>query len=200
MFVGITGGIGSGKSTVANLLRSQGYPVLSADQFARDITEPGSAALVEIKGIFGPQTILANGSMNRAFLREQIMHSPELKKKLESIMHPLIQQRTQEASAALFRCGVNLVFYEAPLLFEAQAHTNLDAIICVYAKDELRIERVMKRDKVSQEAAEKFLLTQMSQKEKMDKSQYLIENNASEKELEIKTMAVLDSIKEKLTS
>ncbi len=103
LLIGLTGGIGSGKSTVAVTLGRLGYPVLSADNFAREISAANSPALVEIEAAFGEEAISADGTMNRAFIRQQMLEDASLRTRLEQITHPRIQKLSQQRSAELGR-------------------------------------------------------------------------------------------------
>ncbi len=189
--VGITGGIGAGKSAVATLYREAGYPVFSADEIAREIVAPGQAALEEIRKEFGPMALRADGSLDRAFLRAEITRDSSLRLKLEAITHPRIQLRSQELAQVAFRTGSSIVFYEAPLLFEAKSDRAMDKVICVHAPEELRIARTMKRDGSTREAAEKLLASQMPQEEKMKRADFLIENAGDLTNLKAESMRVL---------
>lgn len=200
LWVGITGGIGSGKSTVSRYLAESGHPVLSADEINRELTQPGAAALGEISQVFGAQAIAADGSLDRAFMRAEITREPALRLKLEAIMHPRIQQLSKERADELFAQDKRIVFYEAPLLFEARGEKALDLVVCVHARDELRIERTVKRDRCSREQAEKLLLSQMPQAEKMAKSDYLISNEGDESILKTATLAVLGQLQKLLAN
>jgi dephospho-CoA kinase len=189
--VGITGGIGAGKTLVAAYFRKKGYPVYSADEIAREIVQPGSPALAEIVKAFGPTALLPDGTLNRAGLRARIAADPSLRIKLEAITHPRIQERSLALSDEAFARGAGIVFYEAPLLFEAKSDKKMDKVICVHAPDEVRIERTMKRDGSPRELVEGLLKSQLSQEEKMKKSDFLIENAGSEKELRAEAEKIL---------
>lgn len=184
LLIGLTGGIGAGKSAVAEALKQAGYPVISADSLAREVTAANSPALAEICEAFGENALLPNGQMNRPFIRAQILAMPSLRAKLDSITHPRIQALAKKYSQDLFQAGNKIIFYEAPLLLEAHSETVMDSILCVFADDELRIARVMQRDHCDRASAEKMLRTQMPQEEKKQRSDYLIENNGDEKSLE----------------
>ncbi|MGZ3694086.1 MAG: dephospho-CoA kinase [Bdellovibrionota bacterium] len=195
LWVGITGGIGSGKSTVSRFFTESGYAVLSADEIARELTQAGAEALPEIQALFGTKTLLQDGSMDRSHLRNEIIRDPALRLKLEAILHPRIQALSKKKTDALFATGKKIVFYEAPLLFEAKSEKQLDKVICVHADDETRIERTMKRDNTSREKARKLLESQMPQAEKMKKADYLIENEDGVDVLRANALKVLAELK-----
>lgn len=200
LWVGITGGIGSGKSTVSRFFAEAGYPVLSADEINRELTQPGGPALGEIQNVFGARAIAADGSLDRGFMRAEITRDPALRLKLEAIMHPKIQALSKEKADALFASGKKIVFYEAPLLFEAKSEKQLDLVITVHAPDEVRIERTMKRDHCSKEQAEKLLRSQMPQAEKMKRADYLIANETDESSLHGNAQEILQKLEALLSS
>ncbi len=194
LLVGITGGIGAGKSAVATLYREAGFPVFSADEIAREIVRPGSSALKEIRLLFGPSSIKLDGNLDRSLVREKITGDPSLRQKLDAITHPRIQKRSLELAEAAFEGGAEIVFYEAPLLFEAQSDHTMDKVICVHAPDTLRIERTMKRDGTTREAAEMLLASQMPQEEKMRKADFLVRNSGELAELRINALETLKEL------
>ena len=181
--MGITGGIGAGKSLLATFFRDHGYPVFSADEIAREIVAPGSPALEEVRALFGPSSIRADGTLDRALLRQKIAADPALRLKLEAITHPRIQARSQELARDAFAAGATLVFYEAPLLFEAKSDRQMDKVICVHAPDEVRIARTRARDGGTREQAEKLLRSQLPQEEKVRLADFAIENAGTEADL-----------------
>lgn len=194
LLVGITGGIGAGKSAVATVFREAGYPVFSADEIAREVVRPGSSALKEIRLLFGAKAIKMDGNLDRPYVREKITADPSLRQKLDAITHPRIQRRSLELAQAAFDGGAEIVFYEAPLLFEANSDHSMDKVICVHAPDEVRIERTIKRDGSTRIAAEQLLAAQMPQDEKMRKSDYLVRNSGNLAEMKINAMEVLKEL------
>lgn len=191
LLVGLTGGIGSGKSAVADILRKKGLAIIDADKLSREVVAPGSPALQEIVALAGSEVLNPDGKLNRHELRHRIFNDPSLREKVEGIMHPRIRKLGRERADALFKQGNNLVLYEAPLLIEAGNYQHLDAIIGVRAKDELRIERIMKRDGISREEAEKAIASQMPQEKKMQYCDYVIQNDSTLADLEGWVEAVL---------
>ncbi len=198
---GLTGGIGSGKSTVAAILRRLGVPVIDADGLAREVVAPGSKAVEEIITEFGPSTLDGKGHLNRPYLRSIISEDSAKRKKLEAITHPRIRSMAKERTDRLFAAGNDIVIYEAPLLLEAADHASntaaLEGIIGVKAEDSLRIARVMARDGSPRKIAKALLESQMPQEEKMAKCDYVVVNNGSLPELEIQVDALLTILKSK---
>jgi dephospho-CoA kinase len=142
---GLTGGIGSGKSTVGRLIAAHGVPVLDADQFARDVITPGQPAHAEVARAF-PGVIDADGSVSRKRLGALVFADPAARRQLESITHPRIQERARAAAQALADAGHPLAFYEASLLVETGRHGDFDGLVVVSASEDRQVERAMARD------------------------------------------------------
>lgn len=198
--VGITGGIGAGKSALARVFSAAGYPVISADDLAREVVAVGSPALKEIASTFGASALNPDGSLNRGWVRSTIATNPALRISLERITHPAIQALSTQRIKEHFQHGARIVFYEAPLLFEAKSDQKMDAVICVHASDDLRIARASKRDGRSENEIRSLLTSQMPQRDKMKRSDYLISNEGSEAELESRALALLKKIETSLDS
>lgn len=181
--IGLTGGIASGKSAVAELITAYGIPVIDADQLARDAVLPGSAALSRIVEVFGPSVLYDNGSLDRTNLAETIFSNSAARRTLESILHPSIKKLAQERLEALRSGGAPVAFYMAPLLIEAGITDRVDEIWVVYADRETQLERLQSRDFVSREAAEKRLAAQMPMDKKVAYGRVVIDNCGSPEEL-----------------
>ena len=192
--VGITGSIGSGKSAVCKILQKKGYTVFSADKFARELTDRGSPALLEIQKKLGDEFFHADGTLNRKKMREEITRFPHLRKALEGILHPKIQAKTQEETQKCFTSGQRIVFYEAPLLFEAMADESMDCVLCIWAPVDVLLKRIVDRDHVTREQAQELLKTQWPQQEKIQRSKFSIENSEDLLELEEKVDSFLQEL------
>ena len=151
-FLGLTGGIGSGKSSVASFLAKRGAWVIDTDLIAHQISAPGGVAIEPIKREFGSEFILPDGSLNRAKMREHVFTNTESKRKLEAITHPLIRQETiLQAENGLENHAPYLVFM-VPLLLESGTWTeNLDHIAVVDCEEEIQIRRVMERSQLDRQ-------------------------------------------------
>lgn len=143
--LGLTGGIGMGKSTSASLLAARGVPVIDTDQIAREIVEPGQPALATITAAFGREMIDADGKLRRAALAELVFSSPPKRQELESILHPLIRDRwmAQAQSWRNEEQGMGVVVI--PLLFETQAQSHFDTVLCTACSPATQIERLRAR-------------------------------------------------------
>jgi len=189
--IGLTGGIASGKSAVANILKEYGLPVIDADQLARDAVLPGSSGLRQIVAAFGLEVVQEDGSLDRAVLGEKIFSDPAARRALESILHPLIKELAQKCLEELRRAGAPVVFYMAPLLIEAGVTDRVDEIWVVYVGREIQLERIRKRDSVSREDAEKRLAAQMPMDEKRGYGRIVIDNSGDLEGLQRRVAEVL---------
>lgn len=181
--IGLTGGIASGKSSVAALLSACGVPVIDADQLARDAVLPGSAALARIVETFGSAVLDPSGALDRAALAEIVFTEAEARKKLEAILHPAIKLLAEERLAELRSRGERVVFYMAPLLIEAGIVDRVDEVWVVYLDRETQISRLMARDQLSRDAAEQRIASQMPMAEKKKFGRVVIDNSGSKAEL-----------------
>lgn len=174
--VALTGGIGSGKSTVADAFSHVGITVVDADIIARQVVEPGQPALDLIFQHFGPAILLPEGGLNRRALRERIFTSPEEKLWLNALLHPLIHQRTrQEIEQAISP----YVLWVVPLLVENNLQGKADRVLVVDVSVECQIERTMKRDHVSREQAKQILAAQASREQRLAIADDVINNDGS---------------------
>lgn len=172
--VGLTGGIGSGKSTVANLFEQHQVRVVDADQIARDVVIPGSPALTQIVDHFGPEILLADGNLNRSRLRELIFNKPKEKVWLEQLLHPRIRD---EAVKQIQQATSPYCIYMAPLLIENKLFTMVDRVLVVDISRELQFERASARDKQSWQNVEKIIASQVSREDRLKYADDVIDNS-----------------------
>ena len=172
MIVGLTGGTGAGKSTVAALFAQKGWTVVDFDRISRDVCGAGSPCLTELTAAFGQEILLPDGSLNRKRLGKMVFGDPEALRILNEITHKYIIEAAREIVA-----GGGNILLDAPLLFEAGLDTWCDKIVCVTADDAVRLDRIMARDGISREAALARMGSQRTQAELMQKSDVTIENN-----------------------
>ncbi len=156
--VGLTGGIGCGKTTIANLFAEFGVPILDADQVARELTEKGRPALDQIREAFGPQSLNAEGSLDRSRLKQIIFADAQQKRKLEAILHPLI---FAAITAKTRQLGSPYCIISIPLLFETKMESIVDRVLVVDCPVELQLERVRQRDKLSTEIIQAIIDSQV---------------------------------------
>lgn len=173
LIIGLTGGIGSGKSTVAGYFESLGVPVIDADKITRELVEPGQEALGEIINTFGDSIIQADGRLNRSRLREHIFKNPDERKKLENILHPrarkIVQQQINELSTPYCILSV-------PLLIESGWVDLVQRILVVDSPRDLQIKRTIERDKVSKEQVESIIASQTDRKTRLAAADDILEN------------------------
>lgn len=193
--VGLTGGIASGKSTVAAILQRLGAVIINADELAREVVQPGADAWQEIVKAFGPAVLQDNQTLDRRKLRDVIFRDPQARKKLESIIHPRVRALAEKKIHAYEAAGSALVVYEVPLLFETQIHHWIRPVILVACDVERQKSRLQDRDHLTVAEAQKHVDAQMSLEDKRKLADYTIENNGSLAELEAQVKAVLDKIK-----
>jgi dephospho-CoA kinase len=175
--VGLTGGIGSGKSTVAELFAELGAGVVDTDEIAHALTGPGQAAVGEIARRFGPQYVTAAGALDRARMRKLAFEDARAKKDLESILHPLIRR---EAEHRVARSIAPYVIVVVPLLFESGAYKTLVRRVLVVDSDqETRIERIGRRDNLPREEILAIIASQVGQAELLRRTDDLIRNDAN---------------------
>ncbi len=189
---GLTGGIASGKSEVSRLFANFGVQTLDADAVARKLRQPGGAAYDKIKQLFGTDDPRA--------IRDKIFADPKLKAALEAILHPLIKDESESRirdfadAASLKLNSPQWMIYEASLLVETGRYKDLDGLIGVGAPKDLRIARLMDRDKISHEQADKILLNQSTDEIKKNLCDYWIENEGSLLDLHEKVKKVFEAI------
>lgn len=196
--IAITGGAGSGKSTVARMFKELGAPVLDADAAARDAVAVGRPAWQELRRLFGEEYFHPDGSLNRAKVSELVFSDPEARKRLNEIVHPRVAQELQERFKDLERQGADLVLVEVPLLFEAGLSGAYDRIIVVYVDPAEQARRLGQRD--HREAAEVrgILEAQWPLKEKAARADYLVDNRGSLDESRERVQAIWLELQELL--
>tara|TARA_B100000780_G_C21033947_1_gene414652 strand:- start:311 stop:910 length:600 start_codon:yes stop_codon:yes gene_type:complete len=173
MIVGLTGGIGSGKSAVSAELKNLGIKVVDADQVAKEVVFVGSPALKGIASHFGSQILLPDGSLNRAALRQKIFIDSAQKQWLEALLHPLIRLAVAEQLAAALSVYTVL---ESPLLLETLQHKSTDFVVVVDASKNLQRQRACQRDGTSEAHINAIINSQMPRQERLDKAHWVVNN------------------------
>jgi dephospho-CoA kinase len=193
--IAITGGIGSGKSAVAKLFERWGAQTVDADILAREVVEPGSEGFQRVVEKFGPDMVLADGSLNRPKLASIIFSDPEKKALLESLLHPLIRGRWLSQLERLKNSDAPLIAYIVPLFFESTAQMpEIEKVVLISAPEETRIARIMNRDLFPRHIAEQRIRAQLPDSAKIDKSDYVIKNDSSLEQLEARAQEVFDEL------
>ena len=171
MVIGITGGIGSGKSTVSDLLRSKGYPVFDTDREARVIQDTDAEVVAATRDLFG-NYIYVDGRLNRPAVAALVFDNPALLKQLTDIVHPAVRKKILEWSQQFDKNQI--IFVESAVLFEGGFYKLMDKIVLIVASEEIRIERVMKRDGLSREQVLARIKNQIPDTEKIPESDLII--------------------------
>lgn len=192
--VGLTGGIASGKSTVAAILSRLGAEIINADDLAREAVRPHGDGWKEIVDTFGPEILLEDKAIDRRKLRKIVFDDPEARKRLEAIIHPRVRALAEERIRELALAGCSVVVYEVPLLFEGQLHHWLRPVILVACDQKTQKKRLRERDRLTDSQARQHLDAQMSLEEKRKLADYVIENNGAFEELERQVRDVLERI------
>ena len=184
--IGLTGGIGSGKTAVSDLLAKLGAGIVDTDLIAHQITAPHGAAIAPIEKQFGPDFIAADGALNRNKMRALVFAKPEARKSLEAITHPLIRQETIRQALRLSKEGVPYLVFVVPLLIESGSWMELiDRLVLVDCSEETQIQRVMQRSNLPREEVERILAAQATREERLKHADVVIENQGSLRDLEV---------------
>jgi len=178
--VALTGGIASGKSTVTELFAARQIEIIDADLIAREVVEPGQPALATMKDHFGRHILRDDGQLDRRKLREIIFSNPQHKQWLNNLLHPLIQQRTQQSIA---QCSGRWCLWVVPLLVENQLQHLAQRVIVVDSEEEKQIERVCQRDSISRSQALAIINSQATRQQRLAIADDVIDNNLSKSAL-----------------
>jgi dephospho-coA kinase len=178
--IGLTGSIATGKSTVTNMLKELGAFVIDCDKTARDVVAPGTRGLAKIEAAFGKDAIGADGSMDRVYIGDLVFRNPEMKKRLENILFPLIFEALDEELLRLEREGATpVVFLDMPLLYEVKYDSYVDEVWLVYVPFEVQLSRLMKRNGYTKEEALLRIHSQISVDKKKSLAQQVIDNSGT---------------------
>jgi dephospho-CoA kinase len=175
--VGLTGGIAAGKSTVARRFVALGVPVVDADKLARDAVAPGSEGLAEIVSVFGPQVLLADGTLDRKALGARVFADSALRARLNAITHPRIGLLGAQRIAEHAKAGANYVIYEAPLIVENNLHRAMQALVVVSVDPVVQLARLLNRDGLTESEALARIAAQMPLEKKLEVADFIIDNS-----------------------
>ena len=176
--IGLTGGIGSGKSTVGQMLQERGAAVIDADAIARSVTAAHGTAMPAIAQAFGPDFITPDGALDRERMRAHVFSHPEAKQALEAIIHPLVAQETQRQAQQAIANGHHTLVFDVPLLVESGARwrAQVDRVLVVDCSEETQIQRVMARNSWKREAVQAVVTAQASRTQKLAAADWVIDN------------------------
>ena len=174
LIIGLTGGIGSGKTTVAQLFAARGVPVIDTDAIAHQLTQPGQPLLTEIQQHFGPDIVLANGQLNRPALARLIFTESQARQQLEKILHPAIWQEAQRQIHALKTDYCLLV---VPLLIETGQTERVDRVLVVDTTEALQLSRTLQRDQRSEDEIKAIMHAQVSRQTRIQAATDIIDNS-----------------------
>jgi dephospho-CoA kinase len=179
--IGLTGGIGSGKSTLGQMLQERGYPLINADEISHALTAAQGAAIEPIRERFGPEFIAADGALDRARMRQLIFNDAAAKQRLQAVLHPLILAGIQNAEASIKDKGNSLVVIDIPLLVES-AHWRavLQQVIVVDCEEETQVARVMQRNKLSAAEVRQIMANQVSRERRLAAADMVVFNNSDQ--------------------
>ncbi len=191
--VGITGGIGSGKTTVCKIFEKMGIPIYYADDRAKALMVENQALINNLIALFGEQAYLENGQLNRAHIANIVFNDQAKLKELNALVHPAVHQDANDWAAEQAKKNVPYALREAALIFEGGGNHYLDKVITVFADKEVRLARVIARDKSTREAVEARMNKQMPEEEKIKLADFVIYNNGDQS-LEEQVRKIHDSL------
>jgi dephospho-CoA kinase len=177
--LGLTGGIATGKTTISNYLKTKGIPVLDADEYARKVVEPGTPGLTDIVNTFGKQVLQSDGSLNRKLLGQIIFNDMTARQKLNDITHPRIQQMMTDELQKLAKDKTPLVILDIPLLLENHNIAGADAIMVVTVPESIQLNRLMQRNNLTKEEAQRRIDAQMPLSEKEKLADFIVDNSGT---------------------
>lgn len=192
--IGLTGGISSGKSTISKWLREWGYPVIDADEVAKKVMEKGELAYLKVVEAFSPEILLENGEIDRVKLGGMIFPNEALRNQLNQIVHPIVHKEMEKIGQMYIENGHSIVVFDVPLLLEGKMHMKMDVILVVSVDENTQLERLMKRNGLTKEAAESRIHAQMSTAERLCYADFVIDNQGTLEETKEQLKKVMNDI------
>lgn len=192
--VGLTGGIATGKSTVAELFRELGVPVVQADELAHEVMAPGGPAHHDLVQYFGPRVLGANGQVDRKWLGEVVFGDATKRAQLNAIVHPKVAELSAKRIAALKGSEAPYVVYEAALLVEVGRHKDFDALVVVHSDSEVQAQRLAMRDGLGPQAVKARLDAQASAEEKLAVADIVVHNQGTIADLRGEVLKVHEAL------
>ena len=182
--IAITGGIASGKSSLCEFLRNEGFTVIDADKLSRSLTDRHQPALEDIRQAFGDSFIDEQGLLNRRKMRELVFSDPSAKAKLEAIIHPRLQEATiEELKKHQLFSHPQIWFYEASLIYERGIQDRFREVWLVYCTEQLQLERLTRRDQIDSDNAKKIIANQLSNEAKKQLATFVLDSSISKQHL-----------------
>ncbi len=197
MIIGITGSIGTGKSTVSNYLISKGYSVVDADKISKGAYNIGSNGYKAILEVFGVEILNSNGEVDRKKIKKIVFDNSNMLQRLNMAIHPIIINEIEKEIEILLE-SQNVVFLDAPLLIETELHKKVDKIIVVACDKNEQINRIIKRDKITADMAISIINSQMSIDEKLKFADYIVYNNSTIENLYSQVDEIILEIKKEI--
>ncbi len=198
MIIGITGSIGTGKSTVSNYLISKGYSVVDADKISKGAYNIGSNGYKAILEVFGVEILNSNGEVDRKKIKKIVFDNSNMLQRLNMAIHPIIINEIEKEIEILLE-SQNVVFLDAPLLIETELHKKVDKIIVVGCDKNEQINRIIKRDKITADMAISIINSQMSIDEKLKFADYIVYNNSTIENLYSQVDEIILEIKKEIS-
>jgi dephospho-CoA kinase len=192
--VGLTGGIGSGKTTVARMFEKLGAEIVDADTIAREVVRSGTPALAKITERFGADVLTAEGALDRKKLAAIVFSDDRARADLNAIVHPAVAQRTQEEILARAAKGARLILYDVPLLYESGLEATFPEVIVVSVPQDVQRARILARDALSTEDIEARIRAQMPLEAKVQRATWVIDNSGPLEETERRVKALFDDL------
>lgn len=192
LIIGLTGSIGTGKSTIANKFRDLDIPVVDADLIAREVVEPGKDAYQDIVATFGKEILQNDKTLDRKALGNIVFNNEAKRKQLNAIIHPAIRKEMVRQRDEWVRNGKECVVLDIPLLYESGLTHYVDKVIVVYVDPEIQLQRIMDRDQSTEEEAKSRINSQIPVSEKAKKADAVIDNNRSKEESYRQLKAILE--------
>ena len=193
--VGVTGGIGSGKSLVCSMFAREGVPVLSADDIAKQMMRDDQVLHRKLAALLGPQTYLSNGELNRTYIAGKIFTNRRVQRKVNALVHPRVEAELERRFLKLGRSGEKIGIVEAALIYEAGYERALDFVVVVDAPEAQRIERVVRRDGSMKSDVRRRIRAQWPARQKLKDADYVIRNTGSPGDLEASVRFLLTILK-----
>ncbi|MBK9041407.1 MAG: dephospho-CoA kinase [Bdellovibrionales bacterium] len=193
-WIGLTGGIASGKSTAARILREMGHSVVDADALARLVVAKNGPAYREVLSVFGPDFVDGNGDLDRKKLGQIVFADKKKRVQLEQIVHPKVKSLALLEKSRLETEGKNIAFYDVPLLYEKNLEAEFDAVLLIYAPESIQIERMMIRNGYSESEARERMQAQIPIEQKLLRSPHVVMNTGKIEDLKMEIKKILGEI------